>query len=79
MHSKNRLNINKNLTRNFASNNSIGITFRNKSVSNLSFFDDYFYGIVDADLMYNVNIYMRLNATIMNSMFKNIVWSLMFQ
>ena len=38
------------------SNNGIGVSLKTKSVSQSSYFDDYFYGIVDADLRYSIDL-----------------------
>lgn len=46
--------------------NNIGFSFNCRSVSNISYFYDYFYGIVDADLKYNIRIVSKMGLSLHN-------------
>lgn len=59
------------------SSNSIGVSFRRKSVSLTGYFDDYFYGIVDADLKYKIDIIGQTGISFDNAVFLRLFSSLM--
>ena len=46
----------------FTTNRSIGLMYSSSSVDSTGFFEDYFFGVVDADSKVNINLYLQLSS-----------------
>lgn len=53
----------------FTSNRSIGIMYSSVAVHKAGFFDDYFFGVVDADSMYSVDVSSQLSHSYCDAIF----------